>query len=52
MYTERDQGDVDRKEEDKQRIPVKENLECLRYRFILVLYFFFKKQKQHEINPY
>ena len=51
MFTERDQGDVDRKEEDKQRIPVKENLECLRYQFILDLYFF-KKQKQHEINPY
>ena len=39
MYTERDQGDVGWKEEDKQRIPVKENLECLRYQFILDLYF-------------
>ena len=39
MYTERDQGDVDWKEEDKRRIPVKENLECPRYQFILNLYF-------------
>ena len=45
MYTERDQGDVDWKEEDKQRIPVKENLECLRYQFILDLYFFKSKKK-------